>query len=150
MSDGWNAIEKKQIGSGSGSTDAWSVEARYASHGPRVIAGMLLDNRWQRVQFDPSPTGVPSKAGSVSNPSAYGHLDYAAAQALRWWFVAQADVDLGSFCLETRLVQYRINYSYQVEQVSAHAYVGGEDRSNIMPDWGAKPQPVPTPPEPSP
>src|SRR5690606_9220355 len=101
----------------------------------------LFDQRWKRVKFDtiPLPVGVPSGPPSLSGlRDKLGLYSYQAAQALRWWFHANAAASWNDLCLETRLVKHRVKYSYECEAISAHAVIGGDDRSNVMPDWGKK------------
>ena len=105
--------------SGQTSGYGYSVEARAADYEPANIAGQLFDLRWKRVKFQevPPDLGVPS-----SNCIAHRHhlLDYAQAEALRWWFVAQANAQRGmGFSIETRIVKHAIRESYSVEAVSA-------------------------------
>lgn len=131
----------KKGSSGSGHETAYSVEVRSMYGHARQLGKLLIDNRWQAVSFEEGPSGIPagSKYYFVSR---HLHLmGYPAAQALRWWLHADADSDLGGgLCLETRLVKHEIKYSFSEESVSAHAYIGGEDRSSSVPDWG---HPVP-------
>jgi hypothetical protein len=125
----------KQLG-GSGTDSGWSVEARYAYYEPKVINGMMLDDRWRTVHFnDTSPIGVPRGPRYHSPWLAHcGLYSYQSAQALRWWFIAQAEAELlGSLCLETRLVKHKITYSYHHTAETAHEVIGGDDRSNTRP-----------------
>lgn len=124
----------KKKSSGSSSRDGYTVEARLAYVRPDNVGGMLLDTRWQQVHFANSPIGVPGDGDLVG----HGLLTYQQAQSLRWWFIAEAAKQNKQFCLETRLVKHRLTYSYEVTTVSAHALIGSEDRSSIMPDWGKK------------
>jgi hypothetical protein len=129
--------------SGSGGLIAYSVEARYAFPSPKVIAGMTLDARWQKVQFTEAAMGVPI-GRSYNDPwlRNTGLLGYQAAQALRWWFLAHAEAELSCLCVETRLIEHKIEYSYSETAQKAAAHIGvGESRSNIMPvDSPAIPQ----------
>lgn len=119
-----------------GTTEGWSVEGRSVFLRAEEINGQLFDERWQRVQFIKGPIGVPNNSWDEPWLSRMGLHSYAAAQALRWWFHANADL---SACLETRLVRHRVKYSVASERVDEHCLIGGEDRSSIMPDW---PRPV--------
>ncbi len=127
--------------SGSGNEEAWSIEARWMYSEPKAFGGQIFDQRWKRVHFDRvnPPVGVPSGHPSVLNVrdtcDLYG---YQAAQALRWWFHANAAAAWMDTCLETRLVKHKLKYEFSSEAVSAHATVGGDDRSGMMPDYGAK------------
>ncbi len=117
--------------------DGWSVEVRYAYHDPVEIAGVLLDNRWRPLIPIPSPVGVPrgprywAAIHEMTNT-----FSYASAQALRWWFHAIAESNFDGICLESRLVRHRIKHSYSSQAESVHGRIGGDDRSNSMPDWG--------------
>lgn len=129
--------------SGNGGVIAYSVEARYAYPDAKVFAGNLLDARWRTVQFEKAmpPVGVPV-GRSYNSPwlQQTGLFEYQAAQALRWWFLAIAEAEFSCGCIETRLIEHKIEYSYASTANKPVALVGGDDRSNIMPDWG-KPTP---------
>lgn len=137
MSDGETGKSKGP--GGSGTTYGYTVEARFSYHEPAQIGGVLLDNRWREVKFTASTIGVPR--GPRWNAAQFeqgGLVGYAAAQALRWWLHADAEANSvgGGVCLETRIVKHKLTYSYAVERVSDHGHIGGEDRSNCIPDWG--------------
>jgi hypothetical protein len=134
----------KKGSSGSGGIKAYSVEARYAYPEPRQVAGNLLDTRWRTIQFVEvsPPFGVPT-GRSYHAPwlSLTGLYQYQAAQALRWWFLAAAEAERSCLCVETRLVEHLIDYSYTSTAQRPVAPVGeGESRSNIMP---VDPPPLP-------
>ena len=124
-------------GSGSGEETAYCVEARFQFPEPQLICGQLFDNRWRRVSFQKDAAGVPSNDSYFAPRAALAGLySYQTAQTLRWWFHAQAAVEsFSAFCLESRLVEHKIKYTYETTATSAHCVVGGEDRSNFMPDW---------------
>lgn len=125
--------------SGSGTEVAFSVQARLAYIEPRQVAGHLLDTRWTTLHFEKSPIGVPTKP-QLSSVN-HGLLSYQAAQALRWWFLAQADVEFSCLCIETRIVEHKITYSFTETAQRAGDLIGGDDRSNIMFGWGEKAKP---------
>lgn len=127
----------KKRSSGSGGEYVYSVQAR-SPHRPIHVGDQVFDAEWREVKFnDDPPFGVGVSARLTPGRTLSYLYDYAQAQALRWWFVA--DTERLHFSLETRLVKHHVNWSYSCEAVSAHAVIGGEDRSNIMPDWGSKP-----------
>lgn len=100
----------------SGHCHGYIVEVRLNSTRPAVVNNMLLDTRWQRVSFSKTQQGVPRGPWYLYHELAgCDLLGYASAQALRWWFIANADADIGTYCLETRLVEYRIEYSTKTE-----------------------------------
>lgn len=118
----------------SGTCLAYSVEARVASYEPRVIGGNLMDTRWRRVSMDIAKAGVPVR-GLTLFPvfPTLGLLPYQAAQALRWWFLAQAEAEFSCLCVETRLVEHKVEYSYSETSERACSVIGeGESRSNII------------------
>jgi len=121
----------------SGSDVAYTVEARYVFTSPVQIGGQLFDNRWRGVDFPKGAIGVPSESWSQQRER-FGMLGYSQAQALRWWLHAEADVNMDGICLETRLIKHEIKYSSEAVAVSQHCIIGGEDRSNCIPDWGSK------------
>ena len=125
--------------SGSGTEEAYSVEARFMYDEPKQFGAQIFDQRWKTVQFDRTnpPFGVPTGHPSVlSVRDACGLYGYQAAQALRWWLHANAAAGWQDTCLETRLVKHKLRYEFSSEAVSAHAIVGGDDRSGMMPDYG--------------
>lgn len=123
----------KKGGSISGHETGWTVEARYSFDKPATIAGRIFDNRWQPVQFDESPIGVPIR----KEPMRFGGvgmtlLSYPAAQALRWWLHACAEAE-NRYCLDTKLVEHKLTYQAKVEAIAEHGLISGEDRSSIKP-----------------
>lgn len=120
-------------GRGSGTTTAYSVEARYNNPHPREAAGRLFDNRWQMLHFDKSPIGVPATTWRHPFVHEIGLLSYQAAQALRWWFLAQLETSVaGCLCFETRIVEHKVEYSYATEAIAHHDLTGGEDNDRII------------------
>ena len=124
----------------SGSNMLYTVEARYAFSKPVQICGQLFDMRWSEVRFKTSAEGIGvpelKSWSQLSNVSSM--YEYVAAQALRWWFHAEAAKDHSDICLETRLIKHEIKWSQTITAVSQHCKISGEDRSNIIPDWGQK------------
>lgn len=122
------------VSSANGTDTGWTVEARLAYHEPRIVAGMPLDDRWRIVHFnDKSPIGVPR-----ASPWSVLHLcslyEYAAAQALRWWFIAEAQRSEigGALCLQTRLCSHRVEYSYSSKPDKAAEHIDGRGNSAAM------------------
>lgn len=122
--------------SGTGTEIAYTVEARNNYIDPRQVGGQIFDNRWRRVIFHRDVIGVPQCDRHNRHTREHGMLGYQAAQALRWWVHATAEAERMAICLETRIIKHTIEYSYKITAVSAHEMIGGEDRSNYMPDWG--------------
>jgi hypothetical protein len=120
--------------------DGYRVEARHTGSAPTEIAGVLLDTRWTFFPFQKAHRGfgVPVAREYIAADLAMCECySYQCAQALRWWLHAEAEAAIrGGFCLETRLVKYRIKASREWLRVSEHLVIGGEDRSALMPDYG--------------
>ncbi len=116
------ADEWPKAGSSASGTDrSYSVQARMAYYEPRTVSGMMLDTRWKTVCFKPGEVGVPIHRWH-SWPD-HGLYNYQAAEALRWWFVAQARVENNEICLETRLVEHEVDYSWKESSVKAVGYI---------------------------
>lgn len=106
--------------SGKGSFYAYMVEARVIHGEPRSVAGHALDGCWRRLLFSKSPIGVPSNGRLISHGAAdQGLVNLEAAEALRWWFLAQAEVEqiAGSLCIETRLVKILYHFEFRCEEL---------------------------------
>lgn len=128
---------KRDRGSGSGQETAYAVEARYNAASPVSIGEQIFDNRWREVVFPKGPIGVPGRPWNEQSMK-LRLLGYSQAQALRWWLHAEADSTMSGICLETRLIKYEVSHSHKAVAVSQHCIVGGEDRSNFVPDYGIK------------
>lgn len=131
---------KRDIGHGSGSETAYFVEARYNYSEPIKIGAQIFDNRWRRVDYQESMIGVPRCANHARHTAEHNMLGYQAAQALRWWLHANATAMIaGNLCLETRILSCKISWTYSIEVIGAHEHIHGDDRSNVMPDYGVRP-----------
>ena len=124
--------------SGTGTDKAYYIEGRSVNSRPEQIGGMLLDERWRRIDLYEvqHPHGVPVKNhGGASQAGDRGLLNYEAAEALRWWFHAEAAAGLGlsAICLETRLVECEVKYSYEVTAVKEVSVLGRDGSRSYMP-----------------
>lgn len=101
----------KEHGNGSGTQRVYIVEARSTFTEPQPHRGMILDQRWRRVNFDRGAPGVPV---NLLNAEAerLGFLNYAAALALAHWFLAAPS----GICIEARLVQVEFIYKYETKE----------------------------------
>jgi hypothetical protein len=103
--------------SGSGTHISYSVEARSTYIRPQQVGDIILDQRWQRLFFPKSPIGVPSSSNIGEKEC--GLMTYSAAQALRWWFIAELESSFKHLCVETRIVKHLVKYSYS-EEITKH------------------------------
>jgi len=119
---------RKDKNRGSGADVGYTVEARHNYIRPCKIGNQMFDNRWQQVEFEGGPHGVPTMTIGHRALHLGFLLPYNAAQALRWWFVAAAEAGEigGALCLETRLVKHKLKYSYEVEAIETVAESGKE------------------------
>lgn len=109
----------KDRNSASGSSDGYVVEARLNYNGAsRVINGLPLGPTWTPISFEKGRLGVPQ--GVVFGADRFSSLlAYPSAEALRWWFVANAAETHDDLCLETRLVEVRLTFSHKEVQTRA-------------------------------
>ena len=130
--------------SGSGTSRCYRVQARTCCGcGPKEMVGaktsmnrhILTDAKWETLFFPKASIGVPPAPFSEEY-ARHGYYSYAAAQALRWWFLAEQGA-LVSF--ETRLVEYTFKYSFSAEPVRPICLIDPEMREDMMPDWGKAP-----------
>jgi len=98
-----------------GTNIGYMVEAR-AKNIPVKFQGTLLDKEWRQVSFVSAPPGfgVPARYGMDHANAMFGLYSYEAAQALRWWALAN-DI-LARYQIETRLMRYRAEYKAECFQ----------------------------------
>ncbi len=84
-----------------------------------MIRQQFYDEQWRQVEFDLSANSIPMSPVHHRELLEHGLFSYAAAQALRWWFHAQAEIECagGAPGLETRLVQHRLTFSHEVAAI---------------------------------
>ena len=130
----------KKRSRGSRSLDGYTVEARYNFDRPMTIAEQIFDNRWREVKTYPANFGVPIGMDfDVEQLKERGLLSYPAAQAIRWWLhaCAHSQIGISGLCMETKLIKHRVEIRHECMAVSEHKIIGGDDRSSVMPDYGA-------------
>lgn len=129
--------ENKSLGKSGGTQTGYYVEARCSCDEPRQYGDHIYSTKWKRVHFTKGPTGVPQSGFRENVLSEFSLYGYQTAQALRWWFHAEAEKSaLGSLCLETRIVKCKVEFSFSCDVLSSHDVIGAEDRTSIMPDYG--------------
>lgn len=117
----------KSGSSGSGTTTGYTVEARHNYHDPVTIGSQTFDLRWREVRYQRGVPGVPTRSGSPHDEGTYRTYSFPAAQALRWWLHAESEAGTGfGVCLETRLIEHKIEYKYSVTAIAAHEHAGGD------------------------
>lgn len=113
-------IEGAFAPSGAGTQTGYQVQARYVFTEPKRFGELILDKRWKTIHFPTGHHGVPVSRAWDWWLAASHCMTYEAAQALRWWFLA--DVVAGEFggrlCVETRIVAFAIKYSHSAEATS--------------------------------
>ena len=140
--------DAKACPSGSGTERLFSVEARYNYHEPKVIAGQMFDNRWKRIPYSDAPHGIPKPRYISQGRSASNLLTRQEAEAIRWWFICIAEASEnvgGSLCLETRIVEHEVEYSYSV---TPKRYIDAFDMRGNIPDDMKPDEDSPSPPTP--
>lgn len=128
---------KKDLGKGSGSETGYYVEARHNGTSPMQLGEQIFDKEWRRVNFNQDIIGVPQCNRFNEHVKKHGFYSYQAAEALRWWFHAESEAGKHfAICMESRIIRVKIEHSYSIEAISAHKRIGGDDRTNCIPDWG--------------
>ena len=132
-------VEQEQegkYGAGSGTIRCYVVEARCRMEQPEVlVSGEVLDGRWRRIHFPAGPIGVKVELWN-RQAEAEGFLDFSAAQALAWWFIANAQSrrESGTYRtigIETRLVQVEFTYSYSAKEIGVSRALGNHDDRDV-------------------
>lgn len=114
----------------SGTETAWSVEAR--SSGGRPVDcgnGFILDAEWRPVPLVECHGGVPGDT-LMGTGRLLGLLSYQAAQALRWWFLANMN-KINRFSAETRLVCHKVTYELKSEVVGSEEAIGSSSELRV-------------------
>ena len=104
---------------GSSTSTGYTVEARFFMRDAEMIRQQVYDDKWRQVELYQSAIGVPMSTSYQRELIEHGLLSYSAAQALRWWFHAQAEIECvdGAPGLQTRLVQHRVTYTNEVKAI---------------------------------
>jgi hypothetical protein len=123
---------------GSSTRFGYRVEARFNYPQPKVILGVALGKEWQTLNVFPGAPGH-DVALSSGNHDLHGHslFTYTEAEALRWQFLAAARASSDpAFCLETRLVCFKLesSYSYKAESIVNPLNYRGEVPADFFPD----------------
>lgn len=123
----------------SGTTHGYRVEAMYDYPEPLTVGEQIFTRDWKIVSFNRGACGVPIGPRFELPWLESAHcVSYQAAQALRWWLHATVGAEgLRGLCLRSRIVKYAIKYSMEATRVSEHQEIGGDDRGNLLPDWGS-------------
>jgi hypothetical protein len=137
--------ESKRTRNGSSSCCGYKVEARFNNHYAKPVGDQVFDLRWQEVHFDRAGFGVPASRFAVA-ANVFGDLDmmsYEQAEAMRWWFLAHLEATRpgGRLCWETRLVEYKVDYSRSAKPLE---YINAFDGSGDLPS-DMQPEPKETP-----
>lgn len=101
---------------GSLTSTGYTVEARFFMRDAEIIRQQVYDGQWRQVKFDLSDNSIPMSPVHHRELLEHGLFSYSAAQALRWWFHAQAEIECvgGAPGLQTRLVQHRLTLAHNV------------------------------------
>ncbi len=97
----------------------YTVEARFFMRDAEMIRQQVYDEQWRQVEFDQFNVSVPMRSNYHRALIEHDLLSYSAAQALRWWFHAQAETECvdGAPGLQTRLVQHRLTLAHEVAAI---------------------------------
>jgi hypothetical protein len=104
---------------GSAALTGYTVEARFFMRESEKIRQQIYDEQWRQVEFDLSANSIPMSPVHHHELLEHGLLSYSAAQALRWWFHAIAEIECvgGAPGLQTRLVQHRLTLEHDVTAI---------------------------------
>lgn len=111
----------------------YRVQARFNYINPAIILGVAYGKEWCELNISP---GMPGHDVAM-NPRhtalhAEGLFSLEEAEALRWQFLAAAAAERQTaFCLETRIVAYRVTVKTEVLPV---AYIDPRDARGDVPE----------------
>lgn len=127
---------------GNGTGCGYRVEARVNYSESKIIGGIIFDNRWRQIPWTETiRKGIPRPAYSRPELALAHLLTRHEAEAHRWWFIciAEAGEMCGALCLETRIVEYTVNYSYDATKTT---YLDAFDgRADLPTDMEPKEEP---------
>lgn len=114
----------KEHGHGTHSTRGYSVEARTTDGiPPRIVDDKAFGDEWQRIEFASSPIIGVAPHSNWDYGLAAAHLySYEAAEALRWWWLAERGMT-GRVFFMTRLVEHTVEFSYRSTAVGEKSVI---------------------------
>lgn len=102
-----------------GSNTCWSVQVR-APHFPCAINEHIFTKEWVDLPMYEVPPGWGVPMGPKFDVAPLmGFLTYAAAQAMRWCFLAHRAAEGTEYKFETRLVKHELRYDIKTKPVEA-------------------------------
>lgn len=135
------------IGDHSGTTTAYYVEARFTG-GMGLTGGInrqIFTRDWTCVEVPRGPRGVPVAFPPFGNSlvESTGLLNYEAALAIQWWFMAEAAAVsiAGSLCWQTRIVAVEVTYSVACREVGVGEVVIGAVSYSRRHEWAPREEP---------
>jgi hypothetical protein len=128
------------MSNGQSRSKGYRPEVRTSYHRPGLHCGQIVDSEWRPIEYATrqDQSGVPN--GYFDKKLAeHGLLSFASAQAIRWWFVANAEAEraAGALSLETRLQKYELVIDHKVtpgDAISALDCRGQEIEPKKAPD----------------
>lgn len=129
------------MSNGTSTMKGYRPEVRTSYHTPSLVAGQIVDSEWRPIDFKSGDGVLGIPQGYFDKKLSEHHLlGYAAAEAIRWWFlaIAKAERATGSLCLETRLQQYDVVLTHSVKPSDVTGAIDSRGRA-------LTPTPHPTP-----
>lgn len=102
-----------------GTLRGYAVEARSIAAQPEEIRGVILDERWRTFPWKLHAEGRQDKILEMVDL-----VDYATAQSFRWRLHSDF---FSAVCLETRLVEYEVMFSFETKRIAEHEILGMRD-----------------------
>ena len=109
--------DKQNVSSGESRMVGYRPEVRTSYRDPTLVSGQIVDGVWREIKYHSRDdlSGIP--AGYFDKKlKEHGLLGRPQAEAIRWWFLAQAEAEraTGALCLETRLKSYELVLTHKV------------------------------------
>jgi hypothetical protein len=109
-----------------------------------MVSGQIVDSVWRPINYENRSDHFGIPAGYFDKKLTEHHLlSLAQAEAIRWWFIANADAEgpAKSLCLETRLQEYSLQITHSVKPVAALRGLDSQGRALPDPSSTLEPQP---------
>lgn len=107
----------------------YSIEARNIGTVPESFGNQIFDARWKRLNVE---TSIFRGKEEFPHLKILDLFSYQAAQAIRWWFLAELEKTCCSIFWETRIIKHEIEYKYAEKSVGVQDTLEWQKAHDIL------------------